>query len=189
MIEYLSTTGWNLVYSEDRPPESGYTGAWTRRFVDFGTPEPMSLDELITALAPDRAILEQHAVILNVQLWRYGTEEKSNRWALDITVYPRPDIYPTDAVSDPSWFWPQVSPLLSSTAWWDIFGKAGQTITQPITEILGPIMMIMVMGLMMVVMLPIITAQTYAPTVKEVVREIAPEVTKAAIPAAIAAAK
>jgi hypothetical protein len=148
----MKLPAWTLVYSEIAPEAYTYTGAWTRRWIDFGIPEPMTMEELVAALSPDRSIIEQHAVILNLQLWRDGAEEKSQRWALGITVYPRPDVYPPDAVSDPSWFWPQVSQLLPSAAWWDIFGKIGENITQPISQVIGAVMTMMMMGMMMMVM-------------------------------------
>jgi hypothetical protein len=200
----LKLPAWTLVYSEIAPEAYTYTGAWTRRWIDFGIPEPMTMEELVAALAPDRSIVEHHGVILNLQLWRDGAEEKSQRWALGITVYPRPDVHPPDAVRDPTWFWPQVSQLLPAAAWWDVYGKFGENVVQPITEAIGAVMGIMVMGLMMLLIMPMMTAQkvapevirAVAPVVREVapevgkaVREVAPEAAKAAIPAAIAAIK
>jgi hypothetical protein len=156
----LDLPGWTLAYSEIAPEAYTYTGAWTRRWIDFGTDEPMTTEEVVAAQATDRAILEEHGVILSIYLWKSGEEEESQRWLLDITVYPRPDVYSSQAVTHPSWFWPFLAGLLSFAGISAIFGKGGgDSGGGGMSDMISSIMAMMMMFMMMAMFMPLMSGR------------------------------
>lgn len=160
VTQVLEIPTWTPVYLEVSPEAATYTGAWTSRWLDFSTIEPMTAEELIASLAADRAIIEQHGVILTVYLWRYGAEEQSQRWLLDITVYPRPDVYPSEARTRPAiaWFWPFIGGLLTLPVINIIFGKGGEDGGDTLFGMIEVILPMMMMVMMMAMIMPMMTA-------------------------------
>jgi hypothetical protein len=159
----LELPAWTLVYSEVAPEAATYSYYWSRRIIDFTSSEPISASDLV---AQAREVITQYANILQAYVYQAGTEEEGERWLADITIYPRPDLYPGQYATHPS-FWqaflwgllaggiglPILSDILSKSG---SDGGGGGGMTDVINVMMPMMMVFMMMGMIM----PMMTARS-----------------------------
>ncbi len=134
----LSTSAWELVYSQSFSGYEAYASSATYVWWDVGTDETTTGEEIAAAIV---ASAEGKAALFQINVYTFGTDGK--RWLIELWYYPL--VTPVVPEQFPWWAW-----LLVGMGGITLIGGGANTISETISTITAMMPMMMMMFMMMI---------------------------------------